>query len=362
MGIKKTFFVSLLFVLLAIPLSLAGAQEATKAQKIKLSLAHIYTPNGWEASYAVPALFRLVEKHTKGKYILDIGYYPAGTLLAPADIFGGVTKGIADIGWTNPGINPGLFPVMTTLSQPGIAPAVNAYANALTWWEFYNKFKPKEFNDVKVLLWCGVGPGWIHSKKPIRSAEDIKGLKVRCIGPGVEAIRALGAEPIGLPSSDIYLAGAKGVIDAALIPMGAVAGYKLDEVFTYSTCVPPLYNAGKYCVMNRDKWKALPKDLQAAFDAVAEEGVNLVGRIWDHFDPVMTLEEYLPKLPKTHQIIYLPETETAKLRELMKPIRSKYVASLNEKGLPGEEMVSEAGKIVEKNNQKKYKPWKTPAK
>jgi TRAP-type C4-dicarboxylate transport system substrate-binding protein len=113
--------------------------------------------------------------------------------------------------------------------------------------------------------------------------------------------------------------------------------------------------------MNRDKWKSLPKDLQAAFEAVAATGesVDLVGRIWSRLDPDMTIEQYLPK---THQLIYLPETETARLRELMKPIRDKYIAFLDQKGFPGEQMVSEAGKIVEKNNKKKYEPWKVPAK
>jgi len=358
MRTQNKLLVSVLVVLIAIPFSLACAWAA-EAQKIKLSLAHIYTAKSWNETYAVPALFQLVEKHTKGKYVLDISYYAAGSLLASVDIFGGVAKGIADIGWSNPGINPGLFPVMATLSQPGIAPAINAYANSLTWWEFYSKYKPKELDSVKVLQYTSVGPGWIHSKKPIRSAEDIKGLKIRVIGPQVEAMKILGAEPIGLPSAEMYLAASKGVIDAALIPMGAVQTFKLDEVFGYSTCVPPLYNEGKYCVMNWDKWKALPKDLQAAFEAVTGESVDLVGRIWSRLDPDMTIEQYLPK---KHQVIYLPETEIAKLRELMRPIRNKYVATLNEKGFPGEEMVSEAGKIVERNNKKKFEPWKVPSK
>ncbi|MCJ7595575.1 MAG: hypothetical protein MUO52_12465, partial [Desulfobacterales bacterium] len=198
MRIKKRFFVSLLLVLLAIPFSLAWAQGGTKAKQIKLSLAHIYNPKSWNAIFSVPVLFKMVEEKTKGKYHLDVAYYAAGSLLSSADIFGGVGKGIADVGWANFGLNPGLFPVMTTLGQPGIAPPSSAYANALTHWEFYNKYKPKEVDDVKVLLLCGVGPGWVHSKKPIRSVEDLKGLKVRVIGPGVEALRALGAEPIGL--------------------------------------------------------------------------------------------------------------------------------------------------------------------
>ena len=46
----------------------------------------------------------------------------------------------------------------------------------------------------------------------------------------------------------------------------------------------------------------------------------------------------------------------------MKPIRHRYVAALNEKGFPGEEIVSEAERIVEKNNQKSYEPWKPDAK
>jgi hypothetical protein len=46
----------------------------------------------------------------------------------------------------------------------------------------------------------------------------------------------------------------------------------------------------------------------------------------------------------------------------MKPIRDKYVAILDQKGFPGEKMVSEAAKIVEKYNKKKFEPWKVPAK
>ncbi len=360
MGTCKKVSLLLLVVLLLTPLSLACQPAApAEAQTIKFSLAHIYTPKSWNEVYAVPALFQLVEKQTKGKYKLDIAYYPAGSLLASADIFGGVTKGIADIGWANPGINPGLFPVMTTLSQPGIAPAENAYANAHTWWDFYNKFKPKEFADVKVLLWAGVGPGFIHSKKPIRSVQDFKGLKVRVIGPGVEAIKALGAEPVGLPSGDIYLSAQKGIIDAALIPMGAVETFKLDEVLPFSTSVPPLYNEGKYCVMNQAKWNSLPKDLQDAFAAVANDAVDLDGRIWSYYDPLSTIDRYLPK---THTVIYLPESEMAKLVDVTRPIRNTYTEELNKKGFPGGEMVTEAGKITEKYNKAKYEPWAPPAK
>ena len=111
--------------------------------------------------------------------------------------------------------------------------------------------------------------------------------------------------------------------------------------------------------MNKKKWDSLPKDLQAAFDDLAEEAVKVQGRIWSFFDPDSTIANYLPK---SHNVIYLPKAESARLKEIMKPIRDKYVASLNAKGFPGEEIAREAGKISEKNNQKKYEPWKPPRK
>ena len=68
---QKKWMVYLLVVLVAITFSLP-CTWAAEAQKIKLSLAHIYTPKSWNETYAIPALFQLVEKQTKGKYILDV--------------------------------------------------------------------------------------------------------------------------------------------------------------------------------------------------------------------------------------------------------------------------------------------------
>jgi TRAP-type C4-dicarboxylate transport system substrate-binding protein len=78
---RKNLLVYVLVVLIAITFSLPCVCAA-EAQKIKLSLAHIYTPKSWNELYAIPALFKLVEKQTKGKYTLDIAYYHSGTLLA----------------------------------------------------------------------------------------------------------------------------------------------------------------------------------------------------------------------------------------------------------------------------------------
>jgi hypothetical protein len=68
--------------------------------------------------------------------------------------------------------------------------------------------------------------------------------------------------------------------------------------------------------------------------------------------------ELVKKFPGGHQLLSLPEAEVAKVKELFKPIRDSYIATLKGKGLPGEEIVSEAARIMEKYNERKYEPWK----
>ena len=68
--------------------------------------------------------------------------------------------------------------------------------------------------------------------------------------------------------------------------------------------------------------------------------------------------ELIKTFPKKHQLLYLPDGEVAKVKELLRPIRDSYSAALKGKGLPGEELVSEAAKIMEKYNTRKYEPWK----
>jgi TRAP-type C4-dicarboxylate transport system substrate-binding protein len=107
--------------------------------------------------------------------------------------------------------------------------------------------------------------------------------------------------------------------------------------------------------MNWNKWNALPKDLQAAFDAVADDAAKEAGAIWQHFQ--LTAMNLAKAKPQGHQFIRLPEAEWTRVKEMTKPIRDKWVADLNAKGLPGKEIMESAGTIMEKNNKVKYEPW-----
>jgi TRAP-type mannitol/chloroaromatic compound transport system substrate-binding protein len=60
------------------------------------------------------------------------------------------------------------------------------------------------------------GPNIVHSKKPIRTAEDFKGLKLRVPGGMIaEGFAAMGARTTLLPGGEVFSALEKGTVDAA---------------------------------------------------------------------------------------------------------------------------------------------------
>ncbi len=298
----------------------------------------------------------MVEAATNGKYILDIEYFPVGTLLGGAELYDGVVTGIAESGVSSFGYTPGRFPVMLTLNQPGIAPPANCDAASHAIWEFYNKYKPKELEDVRVFYLCGTGPGWMHSNKPIRSVDDMRGLKIRVTGAGIEGVKAVGGDPVAMPMGDVYQAAQKGLIDALVSPPETLEGWKHAEIFNYSTFVPYFYSEFFWIAINWDKWNSLPKDLQDAFDAVAMDAVKEGGQIWQYQQKHGM--DFAKALPGGHEFITLSEAEVAKMKEMLKPVRDKYVADLNAKGFPGEQIANDAAMIVDKYNKMTYEPWK----
>jgi len=184
----------------------------------------------------------------------------------------------------------------------------------------------------------------------------MKGLKTRVTGGGILGVKAVGGDPIATVMGEVYLAASKGIIDALISPLETLEGWKHHEVFEYSTFLPHFYSEFFYIIMNWAKWKALPKDLQTAFDAVAKDAVKEGGQIWEYQQKHGM--EFAKKGPGGHEFIRLPEAEITKLKKLLEPVAAEYIATLKAKGLPGEEIVKEAGKIVEKYNKLKYELWK----
>jgi TRAP-type mannitol/chloroaromatic compound transport system substrate-binding protein len=111
----------------------------------------------------------------------------------------------------------------------------------------------------------------IHSKKPIRSLDDFKGLKIRMPGGLIaECFAAIGARTVTLPGPDVYSALEAGAIDAADFAGPAInLSLGFAEVSDYIVMGPPSTPCLHQPVdvmeisFNLETWNGLSEHLQA---------------------------------------------------------------------------------------------------
>jgi C4-dicarboxylate-binding protein DctP len=103
-----------------------------------------------------------------------------------------------------------------------------------------------------------------NSKRPLRSASDIKGLKLRTMQSPLfmQIVKDLGGSPTPIPFTELYSALQLKVVDGQENPISIFRWPKLEEVQKYIILDGHVYSL----IINlvNEKWfQNLPKDLQA---------------------------------------------------------------------------------------------------
>ncbi len=283
-----------------------------------------------------------IEKRTNGAVKITI--FPGGTLTPPDKCYDGVVRGISDIGNSDLAYTRGRFPLTEVFYLPlGIKSALVATRMVN---EFYIKFKPKELDETHVLFFICHGPGLFHTKKPVRTLEDLKGMKIRSTGMSTKIVLALGAVPVAMPMTESYDALSRGIAEGIVCPYEALYGWKLGEVVKSTTeDYPCAYFSAFFVTMNKDKWNALPPDIQKTIETVSKEYIDKAGRAWDEIDKQG--KDFVIKLG--NQIVTLTKDEAEKWTKAVKPLFDEYVKEKSAKGLPAEEALRFCQDYLKKN-------------
>jgi len=267
-----------------------------------------------------------VEKRTGGK--VAIKTFPGGTLLGAKNMMDGVIAGQADIGCLCMAYQPGRFLVTNATALPVGFP--NATVASLALWDLYKKYNPKAFAKVKALTMFTCAPANIYAKKPVRNLEDLKGLELRASGGVAQALKALGATPVGMPQSETPEALQKGVVQGAASSLETLMDFKYAEICKYVT----IFNGPVYpfaVVMNMDKWNSLPKDVQDVMEGMGVEQAFWTGNYMDKH-----VNESIEWSKKNHniEITKLTQKELANWNRLLRPLKDKWITQAKAKGLP----------------------------
>jgi TRAP-type C4-dicarboxylate transport system substrate-binding protein len=271
-----------------------------------------------------------VETRTNGA--VKINMFPGATLTPAHQCYDGVVKGISDVGMSVLSYTRGRFPLSEVIDLPlGYKSGVQAtrLCNAL-----YQEFKPKEFDDVKIMYLHAHGPGILHTQEPVTKMEQLKGMKIRCTGTSMKVVEKLGGTPVAMPQTETYDALQKGVVQGQLSPIETLKGWKFAEVIKSTTeNFGSAYTIGFFVAMNKKKWESLPKEVQETIEKINEEWIEKTGKAWDEFDK----EGKEFTLAKGNKVIPLSKEEDERWAKAVQPVEDDYVKDMKEKGLPGEE-------------------------
>lgn len=272
----RTTALSLSFAAAALYLAATAAQ----AQTVTFNYHTWISPQHQQNADVIPAWKKAVEEATQGRVKIEVSFPPG---VNPATFVDRVTDGISDIAWGFHGYMPGRFVVSQIAELPGLDADAEQCSTAYQRIQERMLDKAAEHKGVKLLSVFCHGAGVLHSRQPVTSIEQMKGLKIRNGGGvGAEVGNALGFVSVPAPANKVYEILAQGVADGTLMPMEVQATFKLKEVTPHSLVMPGgFYYGSFYTIMNPAKFNKLSKADQAAVDRVSGEWLaTTTGKFW----------------------------------------------------------------------------------
>ncbi len=214
-----------------------------------------------------------LEEVTAGR--IKIQVFAGGELVPPLGAFDAVSDGTVECAsgaayyWA--GKTPAaqwFASVPFGLNAQGINAWFYSGGGLKLWEEVYAPFNvvPRPQGNTGVQM-----GGWF--RKEMKSISDYKGLKMRIPGLGGKVVAKAGGTVVLLPGAEIFTSLERGVIDATewVGPMHdlRMGFYKAAKYYYY----PGWHEPGTTLevIFNKKAYDGLPKDLQAAIDAVAME-------------------------------------------------------------------------------------------
>jgi len=328
---KKVFLIIGLVSIFAGFVLLTPSSVPAQEKVIKLRYSNFFPPVHPNAKLS-EEWCKEIEKRTNGR--VTFSYFPGNTLTPPTQTYDSVVKGIADVGQSLMAYSAGRFPLTGVFGLP--LGFTSGYQATKTLNEFYRKFKPKEYDDAKVMYFHGHGPGLISTKKVLGSIDDIKGLRIKVNAENADIITALGGAPVTMPITETYDSLQKGLLDGVLLPFEALKGWKFGEVVKTTVVNHSMaYTAPIFVVMNKDKWNAISKADQDIIEKINEEWIEKQGQLWNKLDK--EAEEFV--VQKGVKVLKASKADEAKVAEKMKPIFPGFVKDMKGKGLSGDEVL-----------------------
>src|SRR5687767_2807446 len=294
-----------------------------------------------------------LEKGSNGRIVVK--RFPGAQMGPTPQHYDFARTGQADVVWFLHGATPGRFPLTELVQLPYLVGSAEIGAKVLNDPELRAKYLDAEHRGVKVLMLFTHQPGNVHTtRKPIRTADDMKGLRIRFASPTIrDFVAALGGTPVGVQPTEQVEQLQKGTIDGVFIDYGGAGiAFKMGGILKYSTEMYS-YVSSFGLAMNPDFYAKLPPDLQKLVVDTTTGTEKEIGEAWDGLD----VPGKKALIDGGAQAIRLSPEENAKFRRVGAEVSDAKVKELEGKGLPARATLDMMRSLSEKHAKTSKSFW-----
>jgi len=325
---RRLFSKSVLILFLSSTLLLCPTVSGWSAEKFELKFASEYPDKHPTSANAFMPWIKEVDELSKGR--LMIQFFNPNTICPAREAYASTVAGSVDIGASPVHYVFGKFPLSEVIQLPFLFNG--SESGSLTTWEVYKRFPEwrEEYKELKVLWQWTSALLELHTvKKPVRTLEDLRGLKIISWGAHVNAmLRALGANPVDSKPMDTYMALERGMADGVVCPIAPMRAFKISDAAKHHTILHlgvDVFWAGA----NLGKWNSLPQDLKKILEeTTGDKMAQLSGKTLDEgsIRDVQWMKE------QKHTFYVLPQKEKERWKEKVRPISEEWVKKMEGKG------------------------------
>jgi tripartite ATP-independent transporter DctP family solute receptor len=287
-----------------------------------IRLAHLTPDNPFEShSGAMAAVFKnLVETGTNGS--IKVQLFANGQLGKDNEVIQQVRDGIVESTISSAGGMAQHYKLVGVFDMPFAFPNIAVADKVID--KFSADLQAKTGLKVIGLLDSGGFFVISNSKRPIKTAADMQGLRIRTMTlPTHETtIKSLGGQPTPLPWAEVYTSLQTGVADGQMNPIPIIAFAKFDEVQKYLSITNHVITPYIW-TMNQKFYDGLTPEEKKVVDNAAEVAVGAgrgISRIIEASN-----EKGLPKLGKKMTINAIPPAELKKFAAASQPAVRKVI-------------------------------------
>lgn len=332
---KKTILL-ILVVTMVILIPGCAAEKASngKGESVVMKMTVTGTDQGSDALVA-RKFSELVKEKSNGTIIIEV--YSSDQLAGGNQSKGieMLTQGITDIGIYSQSTLAKIDEKIGVCCLPW---AFNSYEEVNKIFETTGGEYMKKIMDANGLVYLDNAHNALrqvsNSKRPIRTPDDIKDLKIRVPGGPVflDTWNALGADPVAMSWSEVFTALQQGTIDGQENGIKTSDSNNIYEVNKFFTVWNYMYD-GYPIVVNKTRWQKLSSEQQQILQECASESCA-----WGRNNTETVEKELLQKFKDNGvEVTILTEEEIAVFKEIVKPVIEKY------KELYGEEACTAFG-------------------